>query len=268
MRSFIAFLFLAVSAFSAGKTTTDVEYANIAGTSLKLDASVPEGDGPFPACILVHGGGWTGGDKQRQVKPLFEPLTTAGFAWFSINYRLAPADKFPACADDVETAIRWVKAHAQDYRIDPKRIALIGESAGGHLVSLVGARAATGGETRVAAVVPFYAPHDLLFQQARPAQLAAVFGLKEMNAAAEKFLRDASATSYVRSDLPPFLLLHGNQDALVPLEQSVRFQKMLRAAGATCDLIVVEGGPHGMARWAALKSDYATQLVAWLKQKL
>src|SRR5207249_4581710 len=91
---------------------TDLEFARVGDVSLTLDAFVPEGAGPFPTCILVHGGGWMRGDKQSYIKPLFEPLSKSGFAWFSINYRLAPDHRWPACADDVATAIRWVRANA------------------------------------------------------------------------------------------------------------------------------------------------------------
>ncbi len=94
---------------------TDIEFAKVADVSLTLDAFVPEGAGPFPTYILVHGGGFVRGDKQSYIKPLFEPLSKAGFTWFTINYRLAPQHRWPACAEDVETAIRWVRGHAKEY---------------------------------------------------------------------------------------------------------------------------------------------------------
>ncbi|MGC3971315.1 MAG: alpha/beta hydrolase [Pirellulales bacterium] len=119
---------------------SDVEFAAPGGESLTLDAFVPEGEGPFPTCIFVHGGGWMRGDKQSYIKPLFEPIGNAGFAWFTVNYRLATKHRWPACADDVATAVRWVRAHAKEYKVDVNRIALVGESAGGHLVAWVGAR--------------------------------------------------------------------------------------------------------------------------------
>ncbi len=80
---------------------TDIDFAKAGDVSLTLDAFVPEGTGPFPTCILVHGGGFIRGDKQSYIKPLFEPLSKAGFAWFTINYRLAPQHRWPACAEDV-----------------------------------------------------------------------------------------------------------------------------------------------------------------------
>src|SRR5438045_1220523 len=135
MRTQLAILVAIILAFSLtvrAELKTDIEFAKAGNVSLTLDAFVPEGAGPFPTCILVHGGGFTKGDKTSFIKPLFEPLSKAGFAWFTINYRLAPAHRWPACLDDVETAIRWVRAHAREYKVDTSRIALIGESAGGH----------------------------------------------------------------------------------------------------------------------------------------
>ena len=249
---------------------TDIEFAKVGDVSLTLDAFVPEGAGPFPTCILVHGGGFVRGDKQSYIKPLFEPLSKAGFAWFTINYRLAPQHRWPACAEDVETAIRWVKAHAKEYKVDVGRIALIGESAGGHLVSWVGTRVKE--DTRVAAVVPFYAPHDLELQVKHRNMLGesmtALLGLTELNDDAWKRLREVSPSSYVHKGMPPFLLIHGDKDPTVPLEQSTRFQKQLKDMGNQCDLITIPDGVHGMGGWDKLNSDYRGQLVAWLKTTL
>lgn len=249
---------------------TDIEFAKVGDVSLTLNAFVPEGAGPFPTCILVHGGGFVRGDKQSYIKPLFEPLSKAGFAWFTINYRLAPQHRWPACAEDVETAIRWVKAHAKEYKVDVGRIALIGESAGGHLVSWVGTR--TKEETHVAAVVPFYAPHDLELQVKHRNMLGesmtALLGLTELNDDAWKRLRDISPSSYVHKGMPPFLLIHGDKDPTVPFEQSTRFQKQMKDLGNHCDLITIPDGVHGMGGWDKLNSDYREQLVAWLKTSL
>ncbi|MCB1019523.1 MAG: alpha/beta hydrolase, partial [Acidobacteria bacterium] len=128
-------LLLVFAAVLAGQTQRDIEYARPGGESQLLDVFVPEGAGPFPAAILVHGGGFEAGDKQTYITYIFESLSKANFVWFSINYRLSPKHRFPAATDDVETAIRWVRRNAQRYKVDVDRIALIGESAGGHLVS-------------------------------------------------------------------------------------------------------------------------------------
>ena len=257
-------------AAAGGDWKTDMEFAKQGEVSLTLDAWVPAGKGPFPTVIIVHGGGWEAGTKGTYVPPLFEPLKQAGFAWFTINYRLAPANRFPACIEDAEAAIRWVKAHAKEYKVDPSRIALIGESAGGHIVSLVGVRGK--GDTSVAAVVPFYAPHDLELQvkerNAPGASMAALFGITELNDATWKVLRDASSTSYLRKDLPPYLLIHGDKDAQVPYAQSVEFEKKMKALGARCDFITIKDGGHGMGGWDKLGSDYKEEMIAWLKKTL
>jgi acetyl esterase/lipase len=119
---------------ASGVLLHDIEYGRAGGEVLLLDAAVPAGEGPFSAVILVHGGGWTGGSKAGDIAVLIEPLAKAGFVCFSINYRLAPQHRWPACRDDVLTAIRWVKEHAAEFKGDSARIALIGCSAGGHLV--------------------------------------------------------------------------------------------------------------------------------------
>ncbi|MFZ4763377.1 MAG: alpha/beta hydrolase fold domain-containing protein [Roseimicrobium sp.] len=247
----------------------DIEFAKIGDVSLTLDAFVPEGAGPFATCILVHGGGFTKGDKQSFIKPLFEPLAKAGFAWFTINYRLAPQHAWPACADDVATAITWVKTHAADYKADPRRIALIGESAGGHLVSWAGVTGT--GATRVAAVVPFYAPHDLVVQvQLRQALggLGGLIGTEELNEAAWKKLAAISPVNFIKPGLPPFFQIHGDKDERVPLAQSLTFASKMKAAGNVCETLTITGGGHGMGGWEKLESDYQSKLIDWLRRTL
>lgn len=247
----------------------DIEFAKPDGVSLTLDAFVPAGPGPFPTVILVHGGGFDKGDKTTYIKPLFEPLSKAGFAWFTINYRLAGQQPWPACLEDVESAIRWVKAHATGYKVDVKRIALVGESAGGHLVSYAGARSQ--GETQIAAVVPFYAPHDLEIR-ARARQevkegAAKMFGvnMKPVEADFVK-LGKASPVNAIKAGMPPYLLIHGDQDPTVPYEQSIAFQKKMKALGNVCDLITVPGGGHGMGAWGMAGPACASEMVAWLRK--
>ncbi len=244
----------------------NIEFARVGNELLTLDAFVPEGKGPFPTCILVHGGGFTRGDKQTYITPLFAPLSKAGFTWFTINYRLAPKHRWPACADDVSTAIRWVRQHAAEYKVDSQRIAIIGESAGGHLVSWAGRHAQE--DTAVAAVVPFYAPHDLEFQVRQRKELGpsmtALLGLIDLNDAAYQKLRAASITAHKK--MPPYLLIHGDADKTVPHEQSVHFQKRMQEMGNTCDLLTVAGGGHGMGGWDNLGSDYREKMIEWLRK--
>jgi len=244
-------------------------YGEADGVPLRLDACTPDGPGPFSAVILVHGGSWTGGDKRRDVSLLCGPLTAAGLAWFSINYRLAPKSPYPACLNDVESAIRWVKAHAIEYKVDPRRIALLGESAGGQLVEMAAVRATS--ETRVAAVVPFYGPCDLMAEyhdRGLTKAMVALFGHPQLDPAMADLMRAASPVNFVRPGLPPFLLVHGTGDRIVNYQQSVRFQAKLRADGVPCDLITIPGGLHGMGNWEKTTPAYKNQVVDWLVHTL
>jgi alpha-L-fucosidase 2 len=250
----------------------DVVYAEVNGVRLTLDGYVPAGAGPFPAAILVHGGGWVAGDKQQYINYLFRPLSDAGFAWFSINYRLAPQYKFPAAADDVEQAIRYVRAHAAKYKVNPRRIALIGESAGGHLVSYVGARSQ--GRARVAAVVSMYGIHDFITAcqawKPVPTEVLQLFGISAVDATTASALVKASPVVYITGDSPPFLLMHGSKDEDVPYGQSVEMCDKMKQAGARCELITIDGAPHGMDHWEPHPEFlwYRKALVDWLQKTL
>ncbi len=263
--------FALTSGPSQAEEQVDLIYSTAAGEELKLDLGVPDGPGPFPVCILVHGGGFGAGDKRGMIKPLAAPLQQAGYAWISINYRLAPAHKYPASVEDLETAIRWVKTHAAAYRFDPTRIVLIGSSAGGYLVNKVGTQNRK--DTRVAAVVNFYGAADQVarFDETggNPSQsFVNYFGVSEDTPATRKFLAEASPVTYVRPGLPPFLLLHGDADKRVPYEQSVVFQARLREAGVPVELITIKDGKHGMAAWSRNGSDFTERMIRWMNQTL
>ncbi|HUE83272.1 MAG TPA: alpha/beta hydrolase [Pyrinomonadaceae bacterium] len=244
---------------------TDIEYGRAGGERLLLDVSVPSGPGPFPVAILVHGGGWSGGDKSGAEKPgsgadITPWLTNARFTWLSINYRLAPRHRWPACFEDVKTAIRWVKAHAAEYKGDPNRIVLFGHSAGGHLVTL--AATEVDDSIRVQAVVG-YAPVTNLEQdlEARGGLSVSLQNLldrpKEPTPESLGILRAISPLNHVRPGLPPFLLLHGDADKTVPLQQSVDFRAKLLANGVRCDLITIPRGGHGLSDWEKFMPDYS-----------
>ena len=250
----------------------DIEYARVEGVALTMDASLPDGKGPFPTAILVHGGGFVAGDKQQYIIYLFQPLTDAHFVWFSINYRLAPQYKFPAATDDVERAIRYVRENAQKYKVDISRIALIGESAGGHLVSYVGALNPP--EARVAAVVSMYGIHDFVSRAVKmggqPSEAQSDFlGVDRVDADSVSTLVKASPVTYVKKEMPPFLLIHGNQDDEVPYEQSVEMCEKMKRIGARCELITVDAG-HGMDTWEPHPELhwYKQALVDWLRKTL
>src|SRR6267154_900306 len=159
LRSILITVFACTAILSAAPSDQkDVEFGRPGGKALLLDLHVPDGAGPFPAAILVHGGGFDEGSKSTNCRPLFEPLADAGFAWFSIDYRMAPEFRFPQAIEDLNTAIKWVKANAAEYHVNVSKIAIIGESAGGFLVNYAGTH--ENADTKVAAVVDLYGPVD------------------------------------------------------------------------------------------------------------
>jgi acetyl esterase len=281
-----SFLSCALLAQTQPLDQNDVPYASPGGKQLLLDLHVPAGKGPFPAVIIVHGGGFDMGNKRTFVTPLFDLLTRAGFAWFTIDYRLAPDYRFPAPVLDLDAAIRWVKANAAKYRVDPKRIALIGESAGGYLVSYAGTHETP--ETRVAAVVAFYPPADMAalllertnhpekFDAAKTRQhterggSTAFFGVDQPDAAGLARLREISPLSAVHKGMAPFLCIHGTADEQVPYEQSVSLCCAIQGVGTACELITVEGGRHGMGSWEnnPAMQGWKPAMVTWLKRTL
>jgi alpha-L-fucosidase 2 len=230
---------------------------------LQLDAFIPEGAGPFPAAIVVHGGGWVAGDRRWNVEPLFAPLIEGGFVCLSISYRLANhLAIFGAAVEDVETAVRYVQSHPGEFRIDRERVALIGESAGGQLASMAALGSAGSG---VKAVVSFYAPMDL----EELAQRATMIPEPFRQAMAGMRLRDLSPVRLVHRGMAPFLLIHGTADRLVPFEQSRNMCRAIRKAGGECDLLAVKGGGHGLRWWeSAGLTSYKRLMIEWLRKRI
>jgi len=263
----------------------DVEFTRPGGKPILLDLHIPDGPGPFPAAILIHGGGFDSGTRSTLITPVFEPLTNAGFAWFSIDYRLAPEFHFPQAIEDVNSAIRWVKANAAKYHVDVSKIALVGESAGGFLVNYAGTHETP--ETKVAAVVDIYGPvdyaklaelrrdHPERFNMASVNRHAAngagihFFGADKLDEAGLAKLRAASPINAVHKGMPPFLCIHGTKDDQVVYEQSPAMCEAMRKVGSPCELITIEGGGHGMAGWKAPEMQHwKPEMIAWLKKTL
>ncbi len=262
-----------------------IEFARPGGKALFLDLHVPDGPGPFPAAILVHGGGFDEGTRSTNVRPLFEPLADAGFAWFSIDYRLAPEFKFPQANEDVNTAIRWVKTNAAKYHVDVSKIALIGESAGGFLVNYAGTHDTP--ETRVAAVVDIYGPvdyaklaqlrrnHPELFNMTSINRHAAngggihFFGAEQLDETGIAKLNALAPIRAVHKGMPPFLCIHGTKDDQVVYEQSTAMCEAMHKVGAPCELITIEGGGHGMGGWRVPEMQHwKAEMIAWLKKTM
>jgi acetyl esterase len=271
----ICLLLLSMSTFlAAAEVHTDIEYSRAGGTSLRLDASIPDGSGPFPAVIIVHGGGWVRGDKRIDVAPLFKPLSDAGIAWFSINYRLANDPLiFGIAVNDVEAAIRFVKENAGEYRIDPDRLALIGESAGGQLAAMAALNSAPG--TSVKAVVALYAPTDLVAlvkdSELIPSSIRDAVKGTPFEGLLLARLGQLSPIEKVRAGMPPFLLIHGTADQLVPFAQSRAMCMRMQSVGASCDLFKVPAGGHGIRRWESnpeISEPYKREMIHWLLEQL
>lgn len=256
---------------------------------LKLDTYIPPGRGPFPAVIIAHGGGWEAGDRVTYVTPLFEPLAKAGFAWFSIDYRLTPQYRHQDQIQDLREAIRFVRAHEKSFRIDPNRIAVIGESASGQMAALLATRTSdprlAHGRRRVtfegdfendpnaafAAAVSLYGVYDLeaMAGELTPRSLPfRLFGITSLDKEARATLRRYSPLRNARRSMIPILLVCGTKDGLYA--QHKDFVNELDRAGADFDSITLDGAPHGMENWEGRPewTDYKTKLVEWLKAKL
>jgi alpha-L-fucosidase 2 len=287
MRSSILVLAIACAATLTGAPLDrkDVEYARPGGKPVLLDLHVPDGPGPFPAAILVHGGGFDEGSKSTNVRPLFDVLANAGFAWFSIDYRLAPEFRFPQSIEDLNSAVRWVKANAATYHVDVSKIAIIGESAGGFLVNYAGTHETA--DTKVRAVVDFYGPvdygklaelrrdHPERFNMTSINRHAAngggihFFGAEQLDEAGLKKLHAISPIFAVHKGMAPFLCIHGTKDDQVAYEQSPAMCEAMHQVGAGCELIPIEGGGHGMSGWRAPEMQHwKPEMIAWLQKTL
>ncbi len=275
MRLLLLLLLLSASAvLHASTVTNDIQFATRPSGALTLDASIPDGVGPFVAVLIVHGGGFFRGNKTTYVTPLFQPLTLAGMAWFSMDYRLGEGVTIEDQLADVRDALTWVDQHSALYHLDRSRIVLLGESAGAYLVAEVLMQYK--GPAKIAAVVSFYTPSDLSFSNptgSKPVPLATtrLFGTTGLSPAASvQRLKDISPYFQIRKGLPPILLLHGTQDAQVNFDQSPRFCDALKAAGNRCELFVVPNGHHGIGSWEEHTDQiaYKAKMIAWLEQTL
>ena len=284
-RSGILVLTCAASLSAAALDRKDVEYGRPNGKPLLLDLHVPDGAGPFPAAILIHGGGFDQGSKSTNVRPLFDPLAEAGFAWFSIDYRMAPEFRFPEASADVATAIRWLKTHAAEYHVNASKVALIGESAGGFLVNYAGTHETP--DTKIAAVVDMYGPvdygklaeerrdHPERFNMTSINRHAAngggihFFGAEQLDAAGLAKLHSISPIFAVHKGMPPFLCIHGTKDDQVSYSQTVEMCDAMHKVGAKCEIVTIEGGGHGMSGWKADDMQHwKPEMLAWLKKTL
>ncbi len=247
----IAVVALFSSVEAAVTEVHDVVYRIVAGLSLALDIYLPDSPGPHPAILFVHGGAWHTGDKRR-LAPLARFFAERGYVGFSINYRLAPSYRYPAALEDLRCAVKWIRAHAVDYGVDPNRIAAVGTSAGAHLVALLATATETlapcgnpGISSQVRAVIALFGPMDLLSAVGTPAEVAVEDFLGASAREDPDLWREASPITWVSADDPPFLLIHGRDDRVVPYEESVRMADALRRVGVEVRLVLIPGAGHG-----------------------
>ena len=238
----------------------DVVYVTDGHERQKLDLYVPAVGENLPLIIWVHGGAWRGGDKAHYIRMAY---LKAGYAGASLNYRLSQHAVFPAQIEDVKAAVRWLRANAGTYRLDPNRFAAWGSSAGGHLVAMLGTAGDVAefdvGEnqkvsSRVQAVVDYFGPTDFLQMDTHSLPDGLVHDAPDspesqlvggpIQEHKDRVAR-ANPITYVSKDDCPFLIIHGDRDKLVPYHQSVLLKDALEAVGVPVTFYKVEGGGHG-----------------------
>ena len=243
------------------KAEFDLPYAGTDNPRQRLDLYLPRkptSDRPLPVIAFIHGGGWQSGDK-RQAGGLLAAFAQSGdYATASIGYRLTGEVGWPAQIHDCKAAIRWLRANAAAYHLDPDRIGVMGTSAGGHLVALLGTSgdvAALEGSlgphcdtsSRVSCVVDQFGPTDFSVigeTHDRPnGPVAKLLGGSVRDRPEDA--RAASPVTHASKDDPPFMCVHGTNDAVVPFRQSEVLEEALENAGVDCVLLKVDGGGHG-----------------------
>jgi acetyl esterase/lipase len=244
----------------------DLVYGKGGNKDMKLDLARPaNAKGPLPCIVCLHGGGWRFGSRQDLSKPredrggrsLIDSMASKGFVAVTVSYRLSDEAKFPAQIEDCKAAVRWLRANAKKYDIDPDRIGAIGFSAGGHLVCLMGTANEKDGlegkggnpeqSSRVQAVCSFFGPTDFTIKS-WPEQVEKTLLEPFLGASFDKdpaVYKKASPITYVSKNNPPFLFIHGTKDQLVGIEQSEKLQKKLQEVGVSAQLIRMEGLGHG-----------------------
>jgi alpha-L-fucosidase 2 len=269
---------------SAVETRTPTKDGLIYGTAdgqpLTMDYYAPKGRGVHPIAIVIHGGGYHSGDaKSGSEAYVADFLAPAGYAVFSINYRLAPKYPYPYMVLDVQRAVRYIRFHAKEWDADPNKIALVGGSAGGFLSNMVGLLNAAGDPNaadpvdRVSAgaqaVVSLFAQSSFEFVPLNAdvhRLLDPLIAQKGEKAA----IREASPITYVSKDDPPFLEILGDMDEYIPYSEATNLQTALQAVGVRCDIVRIPGGKHGTGGWNKLPGvpDWERQMTEWLNARL
>jgi acetyl esterase/lipase len=236
----------------------DIAYSKVGSRELKLDIARPaEGDGPFPAVLVIHGGAWRHGNK-ADARPILPQFVEHGFVAISPEYRFCPQNAFPAQIHDVKAAVRWLKVNAKKYRIDPDRIGAMGFSAGGHLAMMLGLTSPNDGlegdvsagapDSRVKAVVNYFGPTDLA---AKDIPDICKPWVKDFLGGSPQDRPDAAAKAspltFVSKDDAPVLTFQGTKDSLVPYTQAIKLADAMSLAGVPGRVELILGADHGWA---------------------
>ncbi len=239
------------------KTTNDINYTKAGDRELKLDLAEPaEGDGPFPAVVVIHGGGWRGGDKAGNRK-ILEELAKRGYVAISPQYRFCPEFTFPAQVHDVKAAVRWLRSHADEHKVDSEHIGAMGFSAGGHLSLMLGVTGPNDGlegenvpddapSSRVQAVVNFFGPTDLAAEDIPQVSLPLVKDF--LGGSAEEkpeVAKKASPVTFTSEDDAAILTFQGTKDPLVPHTQAFKLADSQTDAGIPGRIELLVGAGHG-----------------------
>jgi acetyl esterase/lipase len=225
----------------------------------KLDVYVPKSEKPLPLVIWVHGGGWEAGTKDNN--PALT-LMARGFAVAGINYRLSQHAVFPAQIHDVKAAVRYLRANAKKLNLNADKFGAVGASAGGHLVALLGTSGSVkdlegdgghvGVSSKVQAVCDWFGPTDIA--KMSPAGITGnpITKLLGGDTGSKATLaKAANPITHITKDVPPFLIIHGDKDPLVPLSQSELLHTALKDAKVSSDLWVIPGAAHGGKEFTA-----------------
>lgn len=245
-----------------------VEYATADGESLQLNLARPkEGSGPFPAILCIHGGGFRAGKREGWDKRC-QMFAERGYVAATVTYRLAPKSQFPAAVQDCKGAVRWLRANAEKYHIDPARIGVVGDSAGGHLAQFLGVTAGVsefegaanpGQPSSVTCVVNYYGPSDFTKSYGKSVDAAEVLPLWLGGDLSKERHRHivASPLNWVTPKAAPTLLIHGTKDAYVAHEQAVWIHDRLKGADVEVELLTLEGAGHGFKGADAERAEKA-----------
>jgi acetyl esterase/lipase len=256
-----------------------IRFARVDGVNLRLDVYRPNGSEepgrPRPAVIQVHGGGWLSGSRFEQGVPLLNHLAALGWVGFNIDYRLSPQATWPDQITDVKRAIAWVREHADEQQIDPELICITGGSAGGHLTALA---ALTPGDptfqpgfeqadTSVAAAVPFYGVYDLTnaggvyYPELRDYVFEQLVFKRGFDQASELY-RAASPSCRTHAGAPPFLVIHGDRDTLVPVGDAREFVRRLREVSRNpVRYVELPGAEHAFDLWPSERTAKVAEAI-------